>query len=224
MNCHLCLGSLRCSSREDISIVIVKSKPLIGGKGKRKEHRCVCRRSCPFRDARRVARATGRGRLHLENHGAAHRPGLAGRADRQAHGIRESLQEDDILGAIGSLCSVATTGFGDEAAKEKALTAARLALATIALLWQTPSKALSGFNLLFDRSVRRLKTLTFVPKNHVLSGSSLSHMPNGADSGEGGQCLRFKADSITVIADTCSHRRFQRSQVAVFSSSPRLVI
>lgn len=91
----------------------------------------------------------------------------------------ESRREDDILGAIGSspfVCSVATTGFGDEAAREKALTAARLALAAIALLWQMPSKTLSGFNLLFDRSVRRRKTLTFVPKNHVLSGSFLSHM------------------------------------------------
>ena len=45
-----------------------------------------------------------------------------------------------------------------------------------------------------------------------------------ADSGEGGQCLRFKADSITVIADTCSRRRLQGSQVAIFSSSPDLVL
>ena len=43
-----------------------------------------------------------------------------------------------------------------------------------------------------------------------------------ADSGEGGQCLRFKADSITVIADTWSRRRFEGSQVSVFSSSPGL--
>ena len=45
-----------------------------------------------------------------------------------------------------------------------------------------------------------------------------------ADSGEGGQCLRFKADSITVIADTCSRRRLHGSQMAIFSSSPELVL
>ena len=118
----------------------------------------------------------------------------------------ESLREDDILGAISSspfVCSVVTTGFGDEAAREKALTAARLALAAIALLWQTPSKALSGFNLLFDRSVRRLKTLTFVPKNHVLSGSCLSHMTNGPwlKPEEWEKLLKDRCDHFAIAAE-----------------------
>lgn len=94
----------------------------------------------------------------------------------------DSISEGGILGAIGScpyVCSVNAAGFAAKAGEEKALTVARLALTAIALLWETPSKALSGFNLFFDRSVHRRKTLTFVPGTIALSGSSLSHMPHG---------------------------------------------
>ena len=59
------------------------------------------------------------------------------------------------------------------------MTAARLALAAIALLWPTPSETLDGFNLSFDRNVHHQKTLTFVPGKIVLAGSKLSHMPHG---------------------------------------------
>lgn len=119
---------------------------------------------------------------------------------------KESINEDGILDAVGScpiVCSVTTTGFADEAAKEKALTAARLALSAIALLWQTPSKALSGFNLLFDRSVRRVKTLTFVPAKHVLSGSSLSHMPHGPwlKPGAWEDLLRERQDHFAIAGE-----------------------
>lgn len=119
---------------------------------------------------------------------------------------KESLAEDAILDAVGScpfVCSVTTTGLADEAAKQKALTAARLALAAIALLWQTPSKALSGFNLLFDRSVRRVKTLVFVPENHVLSGSSLSHMPHGPwlKPGTWEDLLRDRHDHFAIAGE-----------------------
>lgn len=68
----------------------------------------------------------------------------------------DSISEDGIIRAIGScpyVCSVSTTGLAAEAGKEKALTVARLALTAIALLWETPSKTLNGFNLLFDGSV-----------------------------------------------------------------------
>ncbi|WP_439542597.1 hypothetical protein [Hyphomicrobium sp.] len=137
---------------------------------------------------------------------------------------RESLREKDILGAIGSspfVCSVVTTGFGDEAAKEKARTAARLSLAAIALLWQTPSKALSGFNLLFDRSVRSLKTLTFVPKNHVLSGSYLSHMPDGPwlKPGEWEKLLEDHRDHFAVAGEMIDYLLSPTGQV----SRPKLM-
>ena len=57
-----------------------------------------------------------------------------------------------------------------------------------------------------------------------IGADTLTEIKVGADSGEGGQCLRFKADSITVIADTCSRRRLEGSQIAIFSSSAELVL
>jgi hypothetical protein len=49
------------------------------------------------------------------------------------------------------ICSVMVNGLAPEMGKEKALEVARLALTVIALTWQTPSKALDGLNLVFDR-------------------------------------------------------------------------
>src|SRR5262249_47340392 len=74
---------------------------------------------------------------------------------------------------------VATDGFANEAGTEKALTAARLALTSISLLWQESSKALDGFNLTYDRSLHRKKALSFVAGQRILSGSRLSHFPHG---------------------------------------------
>ena len=94
----------------------------------------------------------------------------------------DRIRETDILDAIGTcpyVCSVSTVGLAPEAGKEKALMAARLALTGVALLWETPSKALEGFNLLYDRNVRRQKVLSFAPGKVILAGSQLSHRPNG---------------------------------------------
>ena len=94
----------------------------------------------------------------------------------------DRIREQDILDTVGAcpyVCSISTIGFAAEAGKEKALTAARLALAAIALRWETPSKALDGFNLSFDRNVRLQKLLTFVPNKIILAGSKLPHMPHG---------------------------------------------
>lgn len=94
----------------------------------------------------------------------------------------ESIHEEGILDSIGTspyVCSVDTDGFASDAGKEKALMAARLALTSISLLWQTPSKALDGFNLSYDRTLHRQKSLSFVPGKVVLPGSKFSHSPHG---------------------------------------------
>ena len=94
----------------------------------------------------------------------------------------DSIIEQDILDAVGTcpfVCTVATVGLAPEAGRERALTTARLALAAIALLWATPSRALEGMNLLYDRRIHIQKALTFVPGMTVLAGSSMSHMPHG---------------------------------------------
>lgn len=77
------------------------------------------------------------------------------------------------------MCSVVTVGLAPDAARERALTTAHLALAAVALLWTTPSRALEGMNLLFDRRIHHQKALTFVPGKTVLAGTNMSHMPHG---------------------------------------------
>lgn len=94
----------------------------------------------------------------------------------------DSMAEMDVIDAIGScefVCSVTIHDLGSEAGREKALTAARFATTAIALTWQTPSRALNGINLVFDREPHRRKTLAFIPGKSVLSGSSWSHLPSG---------------------------------------------
>ncbi|MBF0252052.1 MAG: hypothetical protein HQL35_15645 [Alphaproteobacteria bacterium] len=106
----------------------------------------------------------------------------SGKPTRKRKPSADSICETDILESIGScpfVCSITTSGLAAEAGREKALTAARLAIAAIALLWATPSRALEGMNLLFDRRIHHQKTLTFVPGKIVLAGSRLSHMPHG---------------------------------------------
>jgi len=105
-----------------------------------------------------------------------------GEALRKRRGRIDPLREDDILKAVGKcefVCSVVTDGLAPEAAKERALTAARLATTVIALLWQTPSKALAGFNLLYDRTMHNRKALSFIPGKVVLAGAKWSHPPHG---------------------------------------------
>jgi hypothetical protein len=94
----------------------------------------------------------------------------------------DSIVEQDIIDAVGIcpfVCSVVTNGLAPDAARERSLTTARLGLAAVALLWATPSRALEGMNLLYDRRIHQQKALTFVPGGTVLAGSSMSHMPHG---------------------------------------------
>ncbi|GLK76117.1 hypothetical protein GCM10008171_13710 [Methylopila jiangsuensis] len=94
----------------------------------------------------------------------------------------DSLRERDILDAVGKcpyVCSVRTEGLASEAGRLKAQTAARLAMTGIALRWAVSSKALDGFRLLVDPSVRRQRSLVFKPKVKTLSGGNLMGLPHG---------------------------------------------
>lgn len=122
----------------------------------------------------------------------------------------DSMAEEDVIDAIGSsdfVCSVAIYDLGAEAGQEKALMAARLATTAIALTWQTPSKALNGFNLVFDRQPRRRKALAFIPGKRVLSGSSWSHLPSGPHikSEDWEKVLADRADVFAVVGEMLSY-------------------
>ena len=121
-----------------------------------------------------------------------------------------SFSETDILDSIGNcafVCSVATNGLAPEAGREKALTAARLAVATIALSWQTPSKALEGMNLLFDRTPHMQRALVFVPGRVVLAGSRWSHSLHGSilRSGEWERIFSEARDLFGVWGDVLNY-------------------
>ncbi len=83
----------------------------------------------------------------------------------------DSIAESNVIDAIGAcsfICSVTIRDLAAEAGHDKALMAARFATTAIALTWQTPSKALEGINLIFDRKPHHRKSLTFIPGKGVL--------------------------------------------------------
>ncbi len=95
----------------------------------------------------------------------------------------DNIRENNTISAIGNcpyVCSVRTSIVGFEAAESKALLAARLALTSIALLWENSSRALDGFNLLHDRTAKSLTTLSFSSSGNIVSsGVKISNMPHG---------------------------------------------
>lgn len=95
----------------------------------------------------------------------------------------ESIGERDILDAVGDcpyVCSVTTDGYSLGLGREKALIAARLALTSIALLWQTPSKRLDGFNLAYDRVVQFQIAMAFHEKK-ILTSRTKIHLTVDGD-------------------------------------------
>ena len=134
----------------------------------------------------------------------------SGKKLRKRQASMDSIREQDILDTILGcpfVCSVTASEFGPEAGREKALTAARLALAAIALLWSTPSRALEGMNLLFDRRVHQQKALTFVQGKTILAGSRLSHMPHGPwlEDGEWETLFAEQSSYFGVVGDVLSY-------------------
>jgi hypothetical protein len=118
----------------------------------------------------------------------------------------DSIIENDILDMTCScpyVCSVMTDGLAPEAGKEKALTAARLAFTAIALLWETPSKALDGFNLAFDRKMHGRRFLSFGQGSLVTSSKSKSHMPHGPHlhSGDWERTLQTHRDHFMISGE-----------------------
>jgi hypothetical protein len=100
----------------------------------------------------------------------------------------DNFQENEILQAIGLspyVCSVRIKGFAPEAGREAALSAARIALACVAMVWAKPSAVLDGFILHYDGAVHRQKALSFVQGRTILSESHLRgrlHGPRISDA------------------------------------------
>ena len=106
----------------------------------------------------------------------------SGKVLRKRKPSYDSEHETGILESIGVapfVCAVRTEGLAPEAAKERALIVARLALTSIAMIWSRPSRILEGMNLLHDRRVYLQRVLVFRPGKVVLPGVNLSHPLGG---------------------------------------------
>ncbi|GEM_PF-789161 len=86
----------------------------------------------------------------------------------------DANDEKFILQAIGKcpyVCSVRVPGFGGEAGLQKAVITARLAMATVSLIWETPSEALKGIRLCADEKYQYGTMLSFTHDGLMLPGS-----------------------------------------------------
>jgi hypothetical protein len=136
----------------------------------------------------------------------------------------DSIREQDILDAVGKcpyVCSVRTEGLASEAGRLKAQTAARLALTGIALRWAVSSKALEGFRLLVDPSVRRQRSLVFIPKVKTLCGGNLMGLPHGPNisPGDWAKELADYRDYFDVVGEAINYYLSRDGKVA----RPRLM-
>lgn len=95
----------------------------------------------------------------------------------------DAHDEKFILDAIGDcqyVCSVNVPGFGGDTGQHKAVLAARLAQATVSLIWENSSMALDGINLLAERKRPYGRTLAFTSEGLMLAnglGAKRLHAP-----------------------------------------------
>jgi hypothetical protein len=121
----------------------------------------------------------------------------------------DSRNERHIVEAIGRcsyVCSVRVPGFGGEAGQEKAVISARLALAAVSLLWETPSTALDGFSLRAGWELRDHEVLSFTGDGLVLGGgggSKRSHAPGGRRD-ELEEILKRYSENFAVAGEAIS--------------------
>lgn len=93
----------------------------------------------------------------------------------------DSILETGIIEAIGDcpyVCSVKIPGLGGKAGQDKAILAARLALASLSLMWQNSTSALSGMNLLLDRKMRGQSVISFASDGLTSPNRWKSDMPH----------------------------------------------
>ena len=118
----------------------------------------------------------------------------------------QSSIEDQILEVVRScpyIVSVTTDGLAQEAGLAKSLDAARLALTSIALLWRTPSSALKGFNLSYDRAIYHQRYLALREGGGFFSRSSLPYLPSGPwlNTGEWDKIFADWQGGYTVVGE-----------------------
>ena len=98
---------------------------------------------------------------------------------------KDESTERHILKTTGScdfICTVEVGRVGDEAAKQKALIAARLATTAVSLAWAQPTWALRYMTLTYDRQPHHRETLVTLSGTTIGWHSSSSFIPGGITS------------------------------------------
>lgn len=85
------------------------------------------------------------------------------RARKPSHDSITERAVMDVIGKAKVVCTVQTEGLGAAAAEQRGLSAARMALMSIALLWARPSRALEGMHLDCDAGPRKAILLVSRP-------------------------------------------------------------
>lgn len=104
----------------------------------------------------------------------------------------DAHRESWITGAIGScpiVCTVRSHGLSAKLIPEKSVRAAHLALTSLSLMWDRPSRGLSWMHLRYDGPVYHREYALF-SGSRAGSGSALSHMPSGYNQSDPTQGLR----------------------------------
>ena len=109
---------------------------------------------------------------------------FAGHPLKSGRTSKEAMQEESILDVLGKaqmVCTVTTEGLAPEAAQERSIIAARLAQASIALRWTTPSRVLGSFRLSVDHGPRVIQTIPFTPGQWMIGGRRWAGIPHGPE-------------------------------------------
>jgi len=135
----------------------------------------------------------------------------AGKTLQKRKKSAESFLEEIIADAIGDcqfVCTVKTDRLASEAGREKALTAARLAITGISLLSpQYPSKTLKGVYLPYDRQPQRQVALSLSSNAPPSTQQKWSLLPCGPkiEPNQWNQALTEYQDIIQVIGEVLAY-------------------
>lgn len=130
-----------------------------------------------------LERLFGEGRVSITTHRRI-KKSWNGEKLRKRKSSKDSSTERDIIEAIGSgpiVCEVQLSNLSSAFRLQKGLTAARLAMTALSLLWMHPSSALEYMRLAYDGKfyLRRYATIN---EWGFGMGSKVSHMPHGYQS------------------------------------------
>lgn len=127
-----------------------------------------------------LARAETIGQIDALSHRRLRRA-FSGATLRRRKSASRQAQEDAIISVMGKAqmaCTVELHDLSEKMAQSRAITAARLGLMAVALLWRTPSRILDGFHLSVDHGFRSIRTIPHEDGKLLIGGWELKGSPS----------------------------------------------